>query len=282
MDVVYAERVAEYYDHNTAPFLRWGGSGVDVAAIHRALWGPNVVNSAQAFEYANRYVFAQLEGLPAHAGSTRVVDLGCGIGGTCTWLATRAHVHVTGVTLSPVQCRWARERAAQLRLSDRCSFLTADMTETGLNEPFALAYAIESLIHVAEPDAFFREAARLLRPGGKLVLCDDFLAPNPGQSRSKARWLATFERGWHAFGLRTWARTVDVAAAHGFSVSLTEDVSAWQRTVSPWLVRLGDSLLRIPFLRSPYWDSLRGSTALQHCVRQGWVEYRLATFTRAE
>jgi 2-polyprenyl-3-methyl-5-hydroxy-6-metoxy-1,4-benzoquinol methylase len=295
MHTVNAERVAEYYDHNTAPFLRWGGSGVDLAAIHRELWGPNVTNSTRAFEYVNRYVLDQLQsGLGDDTAShtvshiandmprARAIDLGCGIGGTCTWLAARSRIHVTGVTLSAVQCEWASERAAQLGLSAHCTFLTADMTATGLREPFDLAYAVESLIHVAEPEAFFAEAARLVRPGGKLVLSDDYLAPNYAVDASRARWIATFERGWRAFGLRTWARTVEVARAHGFTLYHHEDVTAYQRTVSPWLIHLGHNLLRLPFLQSPYWDSLRGSTALQHCTRRGWIGYHLGTFMRGD
>jgi SAM-dependent methyltransferase len=281
MHTVHADRVAKYYDHNTSPFLRWGGSGTAVAAIHRELWGPGVVNSTQAFEYVNRYVLEQLpECRSDFAAQLRVLDLGCGIGGTSTWLASRSDAHVTGVTLSPVQCKWAIERAAGHNLTSRCEFLTADMTATGLPGPFDLGYAIESLIHVAEPYSFFGEAARLIRPGGKLVVCDDFLASAETRATSRERWVSTFEHGWHAFGLRTWTRTLEAAMHNGFSLTRHDDVTAYQRVVSPWLIHLGHNLLRLPFLRSPYWDSLRGSTALQHCVRQRWIEYHLATFTR--
>lgn len=279
MGSVHANRVAEYYDHNTAPFLRWGGSGTALAAIHRELWGPSVVNSAQAFEYVNQYVLSQLGGSRS-SGRLNALDLGCGIGGTATWLAQRADTYITGVTLSPVQCEWARERAAKLGLGARCTFSTADMTATALPAPFDVAYAIESLIHVADADSFFREAARLVRPGGKLVLCDDYLAPITSADASRARWLAAFTRGWRAFGLRSLARTVEVANFHGFTLTHHENVTAYQRAAAPWVIHLGHALLQLPLLRSPYWDSLRGSTALQHCIRNRWVEYHLSTFTR--
>lgn len=283
MPSAQADRVAEYYDHNTAPFLRWGGSGVALAAIHRELWAPEVVNATQAFEYVNCYVLSQLS--KAHNGvpkAARIIDLGCGIGGTSTWLAARSDAHVIGVTLSAVQCQWATERAAKLNVTERCSFLTSDMTATRLQGPFDMGYAIESLVHVAEPSAFFREAARLIRPGGKLVLCDDYLAPNTSADTSRARWLSTFERGWHAFGLRTWEKTFQTAKQHGFELVDHEDVTTYQRVVPHWLIHLGHNLLRLPFLQSPYWDSLRGSTALQQCVRKGWIEYHLATFARVD
>lgn len=281
MHAAQAERVAEYYDRNTAPFLKWYGSGTRLGAIHREIWAEGFVNSAHAFEYLNRFVLTQLASLARdmHA-KPQVLDLGCGIGGTCTWLAERFEAHFTGVTLSPVQCRWATERAAKASLARHCKFLTADMTQTALVGPFDLAYAIESLIHVADPEPFFVEAARLIRPGGYLILCDDFLAPGNVDQEPRSRWVATFKQGWHAFGLRTWQRTCDVANQHGFSLANHQDVTAHQRTAPPWLIHLGHALLQLPCLRGPYWDSLRGSTALQQCVRQHWVEYHVATFIR--
>ena len=43
-----------------------------------------------------------------------------------------------------------------------------------------LAFAIESFVHSPDGPRFFRSAARALRPGGKLIICDDFLSsPRP-------------------------------------------------------------------------------------------------------
>lgn len=270
-------QVAEYYDRNTRPFLRWGGSGEHLAAIHREIWGPGVVNQWQAFEYLNHYVLERLQALTSEQHtSPRALDLGCGIGGTTTWLASRCNATFVGVTLSPVQTAWATRRALQLGVSERCQFTTADMTASPLEPSFDLGYAIESLIHVADADAFFREASRLVRHGGKLVVCDDFLAP---QSAPRAQpWLATFKRGWSAFGLRTWQATRAAAERHGWELEHCEDVSCQQPVAPRAVVYLGNALLRLPGLRGAYWESLRGSTALQACVRHGWVEYRTATF----
>lgn len=273
------ERVAEYYDQNTAPFMHLGGSGVRLAAIHRQIWGHGVETRVQAFEYVNRYVLHALQGRCHNSSApVRVLDLGCGLGGTMTWLAQRCEGHFTGVTLSRKQCEWARRRAHSLGLDARCRFTTGDMTDTRFQEQFDVVYAIESLIHVADAATFFAEVRRVLAPGGTLVLADDFLSDSATPDVGKT-WIERFRAGWRAYGLRTFSAVHHAAYHHGFTLTKHDDVSHLQRTVSPWSIHLSNYLLRAPFLVGPYWDSLRGSTALQQCVRQGWIGYHLSRWT---
>jgi ubiquinone/menaquinone biosynthesis C-methylase UbiE len=273
------ERVAEYYDKNTAPFMHLGGSGVRLAAIHRQIWGQGVETRAQAFEYVNRYVLHAIQGqcrIPS--APARVLDLGCGLGGTMTWLAQRCEGQFTGITLSGKQCEWARRRAQALGLDVRCRFTTGDMTNTHFQEQFDVVYAIESLIHVADAATFFAEVRRVLAPGGTLVLADDFLSASATSEVGKT-WLERFRSGWRAYGLRTFSAVQETAYLHGFTLTKHDDVSHLQRSVSPWSIHLANYLLQAPFLVGPYWDSLRGSTALQQCVRQGWIGYHLSRWT---
>ena len=39
-----------------------------------------------------------------------------------------------------------------------------------------LAFSIEAFVHAPSGDDYFRECARLIRPGGLLIVCDDFVA----------------------------------------------------------------------------------------------------------
>lgn len=95
----------------------------------------------------------------------RAVDLGCGTGRTAAWLRDRGVRHIDGVDLTPEMLERARARGAHTTVTE------ADVTDTGL-ETAAYDLAIASLIdeHLADLAPFYREAARLVRPGGTCVV----------------------------------------------------------------------------------------------------------------
>lgn len=101
----------------------------------------------------------------------KVLDVGCGFGGSSRWLAaTNPEAQVTGITLSPRQVergtQLARERGLEnvdLRVMDALDMQFEDGT-------FDLVWACESGEHMPDKAAYVREMARVLKPGGTLVL----------------------------------------------------------------------------------------------------------------
>jgi SAM-dependent methyltransferase len=265
------EAVAAYYDRNTRRFLNLLGSGEDTAAIHRQIWTPGVRNGREAFETLNRMVLEAVQPC-VQAPGERLLDLGCGIGGTTTWVASRLQVETVGVTLSARQAEQALQRARRLHQEKHVRFVTGDFQNLPKMGEFKAAWAIEAYIHATEPALFFAEAARVLTAGGRLVVADDFLsspAPTGGEAN---RWLVDFRAGWHVPNLASVAQTLDLAASAGFRLISDTNLTPYLRTVPGWLVQAGMTVLRLP-LRSVFWESLRGSTALQACVRHGWTQY---------
>lgn len=275
--------MAAYYDRNTRRFLNLFGSGEKTAAIHRQVWLPGVRTGREAFETLNRMVVEAVQPCTQEPAA-RLLDLGCGIGGTTTWVAGRLGVEVVGVTLSERQADLARLRAARNRAARQdqggsVRFVQGNFQSLPDLGIFNAAWAIEAYIHADRPELFFTEAARVLQPGGRLVVADDFLAvPQPAGSEA-ARWLAEFQAGWHVPNLETVSRAGALAEEAGFRLVVDTDLTPYLRTVPAWVVRAGMAVLRLP-VRSIFWESLRGSTALQECGRRGWTRYHFLVWEK--
>jgi len=105
--------------------------------------------------------------------STRVLDLGCGIGGPARYLAATFGCKVTGVDLSPGFIDAASYLTARCGLSDRVKFQVGD----ALHLPFEdAAFDTVFLQHVAmnieNRPALYAEVRRILTPGGRFVSYD--------------------------------------------------------------------------------------------------------------
>ena len=135
-----------------------------------------------------------LERAKLPAGSA-VLDVGCGIGGTSRYLAKEHGCHVTGVTISGRQVEIAKKLSAEVagaivsekddgaaELGDgSVRFLELDAEKMGdffTAEPnratFDCVWISEAMSHLPNKELFFRNAALLLNPGGKLVVADWF------------------------------------------------------------------------------------------------------------
>lgn len=273
------DQIAAYYDSNTRRFLRFGGSGV-TAAIHRQIWAPGVENSEQAFLFINQLVARAIQPALELQSPPRLLDLGCGVGGTATWLAKMLPVYVMGVTNSAEQRRIAADRAHRLGFGASCQFLLGDFMRLPPVGIFNAAYAIESFVHAPDAQGFFQQVNGRLVPGGRLVLCDDFLA-EAGCPRDEAasRWLARFQRGWHIRNLATLEAVQQAAQKAGFCLVEALDLSAYLRSFHPFVLRTVAWLTQLP-LRNAYWQNLSGGAALQECVLRGWTRYLALIFEK--
>jgi SAM-dependent methyltransferase len=272
--------VADYYDRHTRSFVAWGQGG-GAGAIHRAVWGPGVRDGLEAFHYVEDRIVELVRGLPASSSARHVVDLGCGVGASVCYLATLLPVQVTGITLSPRQTDLAARRIAEAGLTDRARCICADYSDLPSDLPRAdLAFAIESFVHAPDPVRFFEQCARITRPGGALVICDDFRRASHGIEAERA--IREFRAGWHVNTLIGADELRELAIGAGFAHERTLDLSSYLE-----IHRLRDRLVAgllwplrpIPAARR-WCDHLFGGHALQTCLGRGWIGYDLAVFRR--
>jgi cyclopropane fatty-acyl-phospholipid synthase-like methyltransferase len=215
--------------------------------------------------------------------ASRVLDLGCGVGASLIHIASRTNVHAIGVTISGVQAARARDLILRAGLAQRISVLEGSFLALDpLLPKVDLAFAVESFILAGDHARFFQEAERVLRPGGRLIVCDDFLNEEKCLSASELEWVETFRRGWHAASLLSSSEFQTSGENHGFSTIKQQDLSAHLELGRPRdvLVRaLVSTIGRLP-LASPYLSALRGGDALQRALRSGAIQYRVFTLQR--
>ncbi|MSP93113.1 MAG: methyltransferase domain-containing protein [Myxococcales bacterium] len=122
-----------------------------------------------------------------------LLDAGCGVGGPAVALLEAfPHSTLAGVTLSPVQARMAEALAAERGVSARASFAVADYHELPFPDAaFDVAFFFECTGYSPDPAALYREAVRVLKPGGRVYVKDVF--------RNAARLDADDERRMAAF-----------------------------------------------------------------------------------
>lgn len=144
---------------------------------------------------------------------SRVLDLGCGLGGPARLLADRIGCRVTGIDLSPDRVRDARELTRLVSLSDKVTINHGDMTRAPVQpQSFDVIWGQDAWMHVQDPAALIGRWMPALRSGGRLVVKDGCLRRAPRGDRETAM-VRRLERDWSGtlWPAATWIKFVEAA-----------------------------------------------------------------------
>ncbi len=119
-----------------------------------------------------------------------VVDVGFGFADQdLLWMERFAPRHITGLNVTPVQVRLARQRVRRRGMVDRITLIEGSATAMPLPDTCCdIVTAVECAFHFHTREDFLAEAFRVLRPGGRLVMADVIrAAPEPDGFRRRVQ-----------------------------------------------------------------------------------------------
>lgn len=213
------EKIRDHYDRVSPYYVAlWGDH------IHHGYW----LRGDESKEQAQVQLIEHLARAAGISWQARILDIGCGYGGSSIYLAREYGAQTTGITISPVQVQMAREAAAKAGV--RSHFLLMDAEAMNFPEPFDVLWSVESISHYQDHENFFASAARLLKRGGAMAITDWFKKDGltPSQHRKA---LEPIERGMMV-QLRTMEEYESLMVANDLKITKKEILN--QQCAKSW------------------------------------------------
>ena len=167
----YHQKIIQYYkDTENAYKDSWDLN--NSLAIHYGYWDAKVKSFPQSLFRMNEVMIeaAQIK------STDKVLDAGCGVGGSSIFMATILGCKITGITLSERQAEQATANAKQKGVGQLVDFKAMNYCATNFPDAsFDVVWGCESICYADTKEDFIEEAYRLLKPGGRLVVADGFV-----------------------------------------------------------------------------------------------------------
>ena len=275
------DRIASFYDASTPLWLEtWGEH------MHHGHYGPNGEqrkgdHRAQLDMISEVLAFAQ-----PTAPVTRVLDAGCGVGGSARLLALRYGAEVRGITLSEVQAERGNTLSVRAGLRDSVELSAGDMLAHEAGEPYDLIWSLESAEHIADKRGLLEHFFGLLRPGGTLALVTWCHRATPPVLDARARHV--LERICTLYHLPAWVSIGDyeaLARGAGFTEVRSAD---WSDAVAPFwsaVIRSAVSLRSLRGLLAAGAQTVRGAYAMRYMQEgfaRGLVRFGVLRMTKPD
>jgi tocopherol O-methyltransferase len=203
------QKIRDLYDR-TSPYYQslWG------AHIHHGYW----ISGEETKETAQNQLIEHVARAAGLGPGCKILDVGCGFGGSSIYLAKKYGAEATGITISPIQVEMARKAAAADGVDAK--FILMDAEEMKFGETFDVVWSVESISHYPRKGKFFASAAQCLESGGTLAITDWFKKGRLTE-REYGKFIRPIEKGM-LVELDTMEDYAELLRSNGFQVVHSE------------------------------------------------------------
>jgi tocopherol O-methyltransferase len=260
-------QVPLYYSRKTADILHKYGPGPRVH-FHMGLFASDVIPNTTAVPQRalKQRIVASQEAIVDHAARSwgaytnppsRLLDIGCGVGGGSIYWAQEHGAKVTGLTVAAEHIPVIEDFARQAGVADLVSPRVADIhhfSQDKKRKKYDAAYANESSGYM-DRERLFQVVSQVVRPGGWFGIQEHFIC--------RPEW-TEFIDDYYKTRLGTLTEYITAAAAAGFELEQDEDVT--DRVAEFWV-------------QSMAWNAAELERAQRDGLRDAWTHERLVEST---